>query len=151
MSTNSKSVTTNDTERAAYHHVVESPSIEDEASPLVQSSPRMEEYDRSQQPSERSSPRLRAKGGRHTLASWNGRVAAFPPHADSNIQPQRRSWKRRVFVFMTEPESSTGATIFYAVLILTIGLSNLITVMQTMEQWQYSPTDCVTCGGYVQR
>lgn len=47
------------------------------------------------------------------------------------------------------PESSWGATIFFVILIALIAFSNILMVIQTMDAWQFVPTDCVTCGGNV--
>jgi voltage-gated potassium channel len=58
-----------------------------------------------------------------------------------------RSIRRRIFLLLTEPSSSVGSLVFFTILILTIALSNLIMILQTMEQWQFTPTDCITCGG----
>ena len=58
-----------------------------------------------------------------------------------------RSWKRRFFLLLTEPESSFGSAVFYFVLIFAIFASNIIMIMQTMKAWQFTPTDCHSCGG----
>ena len=62
---------------------------------------------------------------------------------------RRRTWRRRLFLLITEPHTSTGSLIFYLVLIVVILSSNVFEIMQTVESWQYIPTDCVSCGGYV--
>jgi Ion transport protein len=60
-----------------------------------------------------------------------------------------RSLRRRVFLLLTEPETSIGSAVFFAVLVVTISLSNIVMMMQTMERWQFTPTDCRSCGGPV--
>lgn len=57
--------------------------------------------------------------------------------------------RRQLFLLLTVPESSWGATIFFVVLIALIAFSNILMVIQTMDAWQFVPTDCVTCGGTV--
>lgn len=61
----------------------------------------------------------------------------------------RRSVRRRIFLLLTEPSSSLGSLVFFTILIVTIALSNLLMILQTMRPWQFTPTDCVTCGGDV--
>ena len=63
--------------------------------------------------------------------------------------PVLRSWKRRIFLFLTEPATSIGSAIFFFVLIFAIALMNIVMIMQTMSHWQYTPDDCITCGGDV--
>jgi hypothetical protein len=58
-----------------------------------------------------------------------------------------RSIKRRIFLFLSEPTSSKGSALFYLVVVLAILSINIIMVMQTMNNWQYTPDDCITCGG----
>lgn len=60
---------------------------------------------------------------------------------------RRRSVRRRFFLFLTEPDSSLCSAAFFFVLIFAIFLSNVIMVMQTMDTFQYTPTDCHVCGG----
>ena len=60
---------------------------------------------------------------------------------------RRMSWNRRLFLFLTEPESSSGATIFYFVLMTAIFLTNVVMILQSMDYFQFTPTDCVSCGG----
>jgi voltage-gated potassium channel len=61
----------------------------------------------------------------------------------------RRSIKRRVFLFLTEPDTSIASAVFFFILLATISLMNLVMIMQTMQHWQYTPDDCRTCGGPV--
>jgi hypothetical protein len=60
-----------------------------------------------------------------------------------------RSWRRRLFLVLTEPDTSFVSVVFFGVLILAIALTNIIMIMQTMDYYQFVPTDCVSCGGYV--
>jgi hypothetical protein len=61
----------------------------------------------------------------------------------------RRSIKRRIFLFLTEPDTSIASAVFFFILIATISLMNLVMIMQTMQQWQYTPDNCRSCGGPV--
>ena len=63
--------------------------------------------------------------------------------------PRHRSWKRRLFLLLTEPDTSIASAIFFIVLITAILLNNMVMMLQTMERWQFTPTDCRTCGGDV--
>ena len=73
---------------------------------------------------------------------WHHPKQSTPP-------PALRSWKRRVFLFLTEPATSIGSAIFFFVLIFAIAFMNIVMIMQTMTHWQYTPDDCITCGGDV--
>eukprot|EP00934_Nitzschia_sp_Nitz4_P002497 Nitzschia sp. Nitz4//scaffold302_size22357//17178//18852//NITZ4_008561-RA/size22357-processed-gene-0.13-mRNA-1//-1//CDS//3329547038//2487//frame0 len=61
----------------------------------------------------------------------------------------QRSWRRRMFLLITEPETSLLSAIFYAALVVAIFASNSIMIMQTMDAWQFTPDDCRTCGGNI--
>jgi hypothetical protein len=69
------------------------------------------------------------------------------PSDEEKPSSKVRSWNRRFFLLLTEPESSFGSAVFYFVLIFAIFASNIIMVMQTMKAWQFTPTDCHSCGG----
>ncbi len=79
---------------------------------------------------------------RHAMSLWM-------PAEEEITNRSPRSWRRRVFLIITEPETSILSAVFYILLMSGIFVVNIIMVMQTMESWQYTPTDCVTCGGYV--
>lgn len=61
--------------------------------------------------------------------------------------PTKRSMRRRMFLFLTEPATSIGSAVFFLFLFVAISVMNLVMIMQTMNRWQYTPTDCITCGG----
>lgn len=71
--------------------------------------------------------------------------------SDTNQSHRRRprSFKRRCFLFLTEFESSRGSAIFFVLLMVCIFVMNVVMIMQTMDEWQYTPHDCITCGGDV--
>lgn len=58
-----------------------------------------------------------------------------------------RSIKRRLFLLLTEPSTSKGSGILFVVVGLAIFVMNIVMIMQTMRRWQYTPEDCITCGG----
>ncbi|CAB9499526.1 gated channel subfamily B member [Seminavis robusta] len=60
-----------------------------------------------------------------------------------------RSIKRRIHLFLSEPTSSIGSAIFYIIVILAIFVMNIVMAMQTMHHFQFTPDDCITCGGPV--
>ena len=62
---------------------------------------------------------------------------------------ERRSWRRRIFLLVTEPDTSLLSALFFVALIVAIMLMNGLMMLQTMEFLQYTPTDCVFCGGDV--
>jgi hypothetical protein len=62
---------------------------------------------------------------------------------------QRRSLRRRIFLVLTEPDTSIASALFFGVLVVTISLMNVVMIMQTMSRWQFTPTDCRSCGGPV--
>lgn len=57
--------------------------------------------------------------------------------------------KKAIFLLLTDVESSSAATFFFFLLIIAICASNILMVMETMGEFQFTPTDCVTCGGNV--
>ena len=60
---------------------------------------------------------------------------------------RKRSLRRRLFLLLTEPDSSLGAAIVFSLLVIMITLSVMIMVIQTMDHWQYTPDSCHICGG----
>ena len=90
------------------------------------------EHSRSQR---RRSPYLR-----YPAASWI-------PGGREGRDRHERSLRRQIFLLLTEPESSTASTVFYAVLMITIFGVNIIMMLQTMDAFQFTPDDCATCGG----
>jgi hypothetical protein len=66
------------------------------------------------------------------------------PCHPAKIQPC--SFRRRIFLLLTEPESSICSAIFFSITVLAIALMNVILVLQTMEHWQFTPKDCKFCG-----
>lgn len=60
---------------------------------------------------------------------------------------RHRGFRRRFFLFLTEPDSSLGSASFFFVLIFAISVSNVIMMIQTMNFFQYIPRDCHICGG----
>jgi hypothetical protein len=70
-------------------------------------------------------------------------------HHGPHKRTRKRGIRRRMFLLLTEPQTSIGSALFYAVLISFIVVSNLFEIMQTVDTWQFTPTDCIMCGGYV--
>lgn len=71
----------------------------------------------------------------------NGIIKEDRPYSVGN----HRSFRRRLFLFLTEPSSSWLSAVFFFFLIVAISVSNLITIMQTMSSFQYRPTECNFC------
>ena len=61
---------------------------------------------------------------------------------------RHRSWKRRIFLLLTDPTTSYASMIFFVIVMIAIFAINVIMVMQTMDAYQFTPTDCVSCGGH---
>lgn len=70
----------------------------------------------------------------------------FLPSERSNSN-QPPSLRRLIFLVITEPETSVLSAVFYFLLMSAIFACNIIMVMQTMAAWQYTPSNCITCGG----
>lgn len=58
-----------------------------------------------------------------------------------------RSVRRRIFLFLTDPTSSYASVIFFIILVIAITAINILMFMQTMNQFQFVPDDCYSCGG----
>ena len=80
----------------------------------------------------------------------SGAGVTFISNHGSPKRQVKRSVRRRLFLFLTEPHTSIGSALFYALLMLIIVVSNLFEIMQTVDTWQFTPTDCIMCGGCVQ-
>lgn len=74
-----------------------------------------------------------------------GKLQKHTPQSVS--KNRRRSFCRRLFLFLTEPDTSLGSAVFFFVLIFAICVSNIIMFCQTMDAFQYTPDDCIICGG----
>jgi hypothetical protein len=68
-------------------------------------------------------------------------------HHVTRLKRVRRSIRRRIFLLLTEPETSIFSALFFMVLIIAIAASNILMMMQTMQAWQFTPEDCIACGG----
>ena len=94
-------------------------------------------------------------GGGHPLHANSGVVLSgsgrnlMMNHGSLDMLGRKRTWRRRIFLLITEPHTSTGSLIFYLACVVVILASNVFEIMQTVESWQFIPTDCVSCGGYV--
>jgi len=83
----------------------------------------------------------------------NEMTSLIDGHSTPFRSPSQKHWfekeRQQLFLLLTVPESSWGATVFFVILIALIAFSNVLMVIQTMDSWQFVPTDCVTCGGSV--
>jgi hypothetical protein len=74
--------------------------------------------------------------------------ASQPPRRHRRHSTSRhRSWRRRIFLLLTDPTTSYFSMIFFVIVMIAIFAINVIMVMQTMDVYQFTPTDCVSCGG----
>ena len=55
--------------------------------------------------------------------------------------------QRRIFLFLTEPQTSIASFIFFVILVVAITFSCVLMMLQTMPSFQFKPDDCVICGG----
>jgi Ion transport protein len=72
------------------------------------------------------------------------------PERSSDPRVPRRvnaSWRRRIFLTLTEAETSRCSALMFGLLVIAITVMCSVMIMQTMPRFQYTPTDCVTCGG----
>jgi hypothetical protein len=76
----------------------------------------------------------------HPIGSWI-------PGGREGQDRHELSLRRRIFLLLTDPKSSPVSAMFYAMLMTAIFAVNIIMMMQTMDAYQYTPNDCVTCGG----
>ena len=58
---------------------------------------------------------------------------------------QGRSWRRRIFLLVTEPDTSILSALFFVALIVAIMVMNGLMMLQTMQFLQYTPTTCDFC------
>ena len=66
---------------------------------------------------------------------------------DKTISYHHRNFRRKLFLLLTEPESSIASATVFAVLVVMISLSVVIMVIQTLPMYQYTPINCKMCGG----
>ena len=59
------------------------------------------------------------------------------------------SWRRRFFLLLTEPKTSIISFFFFLIMMAAIITSCLIAMFQTMDAFQFTPMDCITCGRFV--
>lgn len=76
-------------------------------------------------------------------------MSNWVPSEEETLNQNHRSLRRRIFLLITEPETSFLSAVFYFFLLTAIFGSNIIMVLQTMPSWQFTPDDCAVCGGYV--
>lgn len=83
----------------------------------------------------------------HTRESGFITKSSHDRDQSKSVHLRSRNFRRKMFLMLTDPTSSFLSAIFFGILILAITLSNVIMILQTMEPWQFVPTDCITCGG----
>lgn len=77
------------------------------------------------------------------------------PNSGSSMQQrsqhlvQPRSLRRRIFLILTEPHTSIVSAFYFVILVVSIAFINLLMIIQTMEEFQYTPDNCKSCGGSV--
>jgi len=118
-----------------------------EETPLMQSIVKEEEEQSTSK--ENDSNRFFTKLSHHWVPEmWDIQPIPFDRmNAHYHRVKQYRSIKRRIFLFLTEPDTSIASAVFFFILIITISMMNIVMMMQTMEEWQFTPDDCRTCGG----
>ena len=79
-----------------------------------------------------------------------GEVMDLPPTSPGMQRLQfGRPLRRRLFLLLTEPDTSVASAIFFFILIISILVLNIVMMMQTMTHFQYFPDDCRSCGGKI--
>lgn len=84
--------------------------------------------------------------GAATTAS-NDIVASSTNDSSSSTKSQQkfRTLRRRIFIMMTDPTSSILSLIFFVILTIMICSSNIVMMLETMENFQYIPDECEYC------
>ena len=91
-------------------------------------------------------------GGAEAMLSYRhiGELYDLPATTTGKRRVQcGRPLRRRIFLLLTEPDTSVASAVFFFVLIISISVLNVVMMMQTMTKFQFTPTDCVSCGGHV--
>eukprot|EP00522_Entomoneis_paludosa_P007415 CAMPEP_0172454750 /NCGR_PEP_ID=MMETSP1065-20121228/11645_1 /TAXON_ID=265537 /ORGANISM="Amphiprora paludosa, Strain CCMP125" /LENGTH=620 /DNA_ID=CAMNT_0013207131 /DNA_START=25 /DNA_END=1890 /DNA_ORIENTATION=- len=58
-----------------------------------------------------------------------------------------RTWRRRLFLVLTEPDTSLCSALFFGCLVVAIMVMNVLMMLQTLNAFQFTPKDCLLCGG----
>jgi hypothetical protein len=64
---------------------------------------------------------------------------------------KKRSMRRRIYVLLTDPHSSILSALTTAVIFFMIIGSNIVMVLQTLDQFEYTPSNCRFCDEYYER
>lgn len=95
----------------------------------------------------------------HEYEYSNGRNQSFSRSPDGSSRRNSRHHhvkhlrrvpttpQRRIFLFLTEPQTSIASFIFFVILVVAITFSCVLMMLQTMPSFQFKPDDCVICGG----
>ena len=62
-----------------------------------------------------------------------------------DLKRPRRSFRRRIFLLLTEPQTSILSAIIFAVYFIMLLCSVIIMMIQTMRHFQYTPDQCEYC------
>jgi hypothetical protein len=75
-------------------------------------------------------------------------VSSLQNYSAKNTIPNQRSFRRLVFLIITEPQTSYASAVYYILLVIMIILSNAIMMMETMDAFQHIPSECIKCIGW---
>lgn len=60
----------------------------------------------------------------------------------------KRSIRRRVFLLLTDPQSSILSAVCFAIIAFMILCSSIVLIIQTMDNFEYNPSHCEFCDGF---
>lgn len=70
-------------------------------------------------------------------------------HLDPPRSPRKkRSMRRRIYVLLTDPQSSILSALCTAIIFFMIICSNFVMVLQTLDRFEYKPSSCHFCDEY---
>lgn len=83
----------------------------------------------------------------NSSAKWVSSKVSLLDHrsATGSSGVPQRSFKRRLFLLLTEPQTSIVSAVFFALYFLLVLGSVVVMMMQTMRHFQYTPQTCSFC------
>lgn len=105
------------------------------------------------------SPLVVSRSGGASNRQKSGRTLTSTPESDHGLMDdklmmdpipprKKRSMRRRIYVLLTDPHSSILSALTTAVIFFMIICSNIVMVLQTLDQFEYTPSKCRFCDEY---
>ena len=67
---------------------------------------------------------------------------------DDNLHSRKRSFRRRVFLLLTDPQSSILSAMCFGIIAFMILCSNIVMIVQTLDNFEYNPSECDFCEAF---